>query len=76
MMYKEDVTSGPVDKILSCGNSNESYFTIRTVYYAVQGASSVFYGLNIKATESQSKNKLQSSTLLFFSLVAQSGTCF
>jgi len=75
MMYKEDVTFEPADKILSCGNSNESYFTIRTVYCAVQGAGSVFCGLYIKATVSQSKNKLQSSTFLFFSLL-QSATCF
>jgi len=41
-MYKEVLTFKPVDEILKCDHSNESYWTVPycgAVYYNVQGGS-------------------------------------
>ena len=42
MLYKMVLTFEPVDEILKCDNSNESYLAVLScgaVYYAVQGGS-------------------------------------
>ena len=67
MLYKVVLTFGPVDEILKCDHSNESYWAILscgTVYYAVQGGSYFWVcGWNPKVWPF--KRKLLSSSFLW-----------